>query len=579
MVAHVPRVRSSGKGRRPAGSGRPLSSRRRRGAVRTAMLQRHASMTANYVLAWLVAITALRLSWAVWRSPGHRRTSLLVVQGVILGVLGVGLAVDPAHAGFAASACFVVLYLVPVLAGHQAMRLVARQHHGWAKPLIRLASLLPGFGVRDQLPVFAALDLLGHGKREEARALLEAAAEGETRTARLARMYLYRIEARWEELRRWVEANPRRDELLRDLDVQAAYLSSLGETGDRTAMVRALAGAEAKAGDFISPHLALMRLATAGMMGRRDIVERLIRAAPLRRALSPAMQAYWLATADQAAGRQAEARLAFERLRGSCEPVLQAAVDRRLSRPLAPVSEYDSETRTILDRVSREVRHETQLAVYASRAETAPVVTRLLLAVLALVFLCELPGGSTDGENLFRLGALIVPLGRLHGQWWRLLTAIFLHYGPLHLALNMLGLLVLGRWLERLLGSRSYLAVYLFAGIGSSLMVLLMATLTRSPPEMYLGASGAIMGVLGATAAVHLRIGRSEDSGFLRRSLRAMLLQVGLQACFDLATPSVSMAGHVSGLVLGFVAGGLLSIPPSLAVVAPPVRPVAQPAE
>ena len=45
-------------------------------------------MTANYVLAWLVAITALRLSWAVWRSPGHRRTSLLVVQGVILGVLG-----------------------------------------------------------------------------------------------------------------------------------------------------------------------------------------------------------------------------------------------------------------------------------------------------------------------------------------------------------------------------------------------------------------------------------------------------------------------------------------------------------
>ena len=205
--------------------------------------------------------------------------------------------------------------------------------------------------------------------------------------------------------------------------------------------------------------------------------------------------------------------------------------------------------------------------------------TRLLLAVLALVFLWELPGGSTDGENLFHLGALIVPLGRLHGQWWRLLTAIFLHYGPLHLALNMLGLLVLGRWLERLLGSRSYLVVYLFAGIGSSLMVLLMATLTRSPPEMYLGASGAIMGVLGATAAVHLRIGRSEDSGFLRRSLRAMLLQVGLQACFDLATPSVSMAGHVSGLVLGFVAGGLLAIPPSLAVAAPPVRPVAQPAE
>ena len=525
-------------------------------------------MTTNYVLAWLVAITSVRLAWAVWRSPGHRRTSLLTVPGVILGVLGVGLAVDPARAGFAAAACFVVLYVLPVLAGHQAIRLVARQRHGWAKPLIRIAAFLPGYGVRDQLPVFAALDLLGHGKREEARALLEAAAEGDTRAARLARMYLYRVEARWEDLRRWVEANPWRDELLRDLDVQAAYLSSLGETGDRAAMVRALARAEAKAGKFISPHLALMRLATAGVMGRRDVIEGLIRAAPLRRMLSPAMQAYWLATADQAAGRQVEARLAFERLRGSCEPVLRAAVGRRLAVPLAPVSAYDLETRAVLDRVAREVRHETQLAVYASGTGASPVVTHLLLVVLALVFVCELPGGSTDPENLFRLGALVVPLGHLHGQWWRLLTAIFLHYGPLHLALNMLGLLVLGRWLERLLGSRSYLVVYLFAGIGSSLAVLLLATVTGAAPQMYLGASGAIMGVLGATAALHLRVGRSEDSGFLRRSLRAMLLQVGLQACFDLATPGVSMAGHVSGLLLGCVAGGLLAIPPPPAVAA-----------
>ena len=250
--------------------------------------------------------------------------------------------------------------------------------------------------------------------------------------------------------------------------MQAAYLSSLGETGDRAAMVRALARAEAKAGKFISPHLALMRLATAGVMGRRDVIEGLIRAAPLRRMLSPAMQAYWLATADQAAGRQVEARLAFERLRGSCEPVLRAAVGRRLAVPLVPVSAYDLETRAVLDRVAREVRHETQLAVYASGTGASPVVTHLLLVVLALVFVCELPGGSTDPENLFRLGALVVPLGHLHGQWWRLLTAIFLHYGPLHLALNMLGLLVLGRWLERLLGSRSYLVVYLFAGIGSS---------------------------------------------------------------------------------------------------------------
>ena len=517
-------------------------------------------MTLNYVLAWTVGLLALQAAFAAWRAPGRRRTGPIVVQCTVLAVLGIGIVVAPAYAGFAAAAAFSVFWLLPALAGHAAARLVARQRYDRARPLLRLASLLPGFGAREQRPIVAALALAHEGRRDEARHDLERLARGETRAARLARTFLYRIDARWEDLRRWIEEHPQREELLHDPDVRAAYVSSLGETGDVVAMARELAAAEAQAGRFVSPHLAMMRLATAAMTGRRDIVERLVQTPILRRLVPAAAQAFWLATADQAGGRTEDARLAFERRRASDRPLLRAAVERRLARPLAPVVDSDPATRAFLDRLAREVLHETRLAPHAFGTDAPPVVTYALLAVLALVFACELPGGSSDPENLYRLGALVVPLEMLHGEWWRLVTATVLHFGAVHLALNMLGLLVLGRWLERLVGSVAYAFVYAFSGIGSSLAVLVLATLRGASPELFLGASGAIMGILGATAAVHLRIGRAEDSAFVRRSLRAMLVQIGLQTCFDLATPGVSMAGHLSGVVLGFVAGTVVPI-------------------
>jgi len=519
-------------------------------------------MSLNYVLGWMVGLLALQVAFAAWRMPGHRRTASIVVQGVILGVLGIGIVVAPAYAGFAAAAAFCLLTLLPGVAGHAAARLVARQRYDRARPLLRLATLIPGSGAREQRPIVAALALVHQGRRDDARRALEELARGETRGARLARTFLYRVDARWEDLRRWVEEHPQRNELLRDLDIRSAYLTSLGETGEVIAMARGLADVEAHASRFVSPHLTLMRLATAAMTGRRDIVERLVQTPVVRRLVPPHVQAFWLATADQAAGRTDEARLAFEHLRAAGPPVLRAGVERRLARPLAPVADADPATHAFLDGLAREIVHEARLAPYAAGSEARPVLTYALLAILALAFACELPGGSTDPENLYRLGALVVPLAVLHGEWWRLATATLLHYGAVHLALNMLGLLVLGRWLERLVGSVAYAFVYVFSGIGASFAVLVLATLRGAAPEFFLGASGAIMGILGATAAVHLRIGRSEDSAFVRRSLRAMLLQVGLQTCFDLATPGVSMAGHLSGVVLGFLAGTFVPIVP-----------------
>ena len=101
-------------------------------------------------------------------------------------------------------------------------------------------------------------------------------------------------------------------------------------------------------------------------------------------------------------------------------------------------------------------------------------------------------GFWADRGYFFENGALAGPLVA-HGDWWRLFTAAFLHYGPLHLGMNMLALFLIGSVVEQALGHLRFLALYLAAGLAGSAGALL---LTPNAPTV--GASGAIFGVLGA---------------------------------------------------------------------------------
>ena len=95
-------------------------------------------------------------------------------------------------------------------------------------------------------------------------------------------------------------------------------------------------------------------------------------------------------------------------------------------------------------------------------------VTRVLVVVNVLVYLAELAkGGNIDGtgNSIFINGALYGP-AVAHGDWWRLFTAAFLHYGPIHLALNMLALWWLGQPVEAALGRARFLLLYVVAGAG-----------------------------------------------------------------------------------------------------------------
>jgi membrane associated rhomboid family serine protease len=131
------------------------------------------------------------------------------------------------------------------------------------------------------------------------------------------------------------------------------------------------------------------------------------------------------------------------------------------------------------------------------------------------------------------------------GDWWRLVTAAFVHVGLVHLVLNMLALLVFGSELERALGRWRYLGVYLVALLGGAAAIQLFG----NPVQAVAGASTAIYGLLGALGVLLL-------AG--RQSLRGLVTLLVLNIVISVVVPGISILGHLGGLVAGAAAAGVV---------------------
>ncbi|BAZ44384.1 rhomboid family protein [Chondrocystis sp. NIES-4102] len=185
--------------------------------------------------------------------------------------------------------------------------------------------------------------------------------------------------------------------------------------------------------------------------------------------------------------------------------------------------------------------------------------TYILIALNLLVYALEIKlGGSQNSVTLERLGALI-PEKVLAGEWWRLIGANFLHYGSLHLATNMLSLFFIGRLIELSLGVRNYLTIYFLSGIGSMLTFSLLAFKLGLNNVFLVGASAAIMGLIGAILAISLQIWlRRRHSITAKRRLQQIILIVIIQFIFDNLIPQVSFHSHLFGFIIGFLISSVL---------------------
>ncbi|WIX86855.1 rhomboid family intramembrane serine protease [Amycolatopsis sp. DG1A-15b] len=185
-----------------------------------------------------------------------------------------------------------------------------------------------------------------------------------------------------------------------------------------------------------------------------------------------------------------------------------------------------------------------QRTVFGARLSQSVLVTQVILAVNVLVFLLTVvQAGSLNDNDLssaFQHGALYGDATLGHGEWWRILTNGFLHYGPIHIAVNMFSLWMMGRSLEQVCGRGRYLALYFVSMLGASAAVLLFGNPSGYPGTA--GASGALFGLMGAYAVTVLK---------LRLNPTGLIITLALNAFITFGIPGISIWAHAGGLVTG----------------------------
>lgn len=180
-----------------------------------------------------------------------------------------------------------------------------------------------------------------------------------------------------------------------------------------------------------------------------------------------------------------------------------------------------------------------------------PFFTYLFIIIQLVMFvILELNGGSKNIETLVQFGAKYNVL-ILEGEWWRFITPMFLHIGLLHLFMNTLALFYLGIAVESIFGRSRFLWIYVFSGIMGSVASFVFS------PSISAGASGAIFGCFGAL----LYLGVTHPRLFFRTIGLNVIVIIVINLIFGFTFPGIDNAGHIGGLVGGFLASGIVHFP------------------
>jgi membrane associated rhomboid family serine protease len=189
----------------------------------------------------------------------------------------------------------------------------------------------------------------------------------------------------------------------------------------------------------------------------------------------------------------------------------------------------------------------------AAAASSRPWVvwTLILLNVAVFAWTAVQAGSFTDNTDSELFDAWqLAPVLVGDGEWWRLVTAGFLHIGPLHIASNMFALWVLGRDLESLLGRSRFLALYMISLLGGSAAVMVF----NAPNQPVAGASGAVFGLMGALLVVLLRV---------KQPVGQVVGLIAINVVISQLVPGISLTAHIGGLVVGALCAAVLAYAPA----------------
>lgn len=190
----------------------------------------------------------------------------------------------------------------------------------------------------------------------------------------------------------------------------------------------------------------------------------------------------------------------------------------------------------------------------AYRERDKVYVNIALIAVNVMVFLLfELIGDTEDTMFMMKHGAVYEPLVVMRGEYYRLLTSMFLHFGASHLMNNMLVLFVLGERMEQVLGHVKYFFFYMASGIFANI-ISIVVHMEKGYAAVSAGASGAIFGVVGGLVYV-VAVNHGQLDGLTNRQLGFMIL---LTLYHGFTATGIDNWAHIGGLISGFILSILL---------------------
>ncbi|HHQ0953197.1 TPA: rhomboid family intramembrane serine protease, partial [Listeria innocua] len=180
-----------------------------------------------------------------------------------------------------------------------------------------------------------------------------------------------------------------------------------------------------------------------------------------------------------------------------------------------------------------------------------PIVTYSFIGLIVAVFLwVTFQGGSTDTFNLIKWGGKFNPL-IYAGEWWRFISPIFLHSGLIHLASNAVMLYIVGAWAERIYGKWRYILILLLGGICGNIASFALNM------NLSVGASTAVFAVMGAL----LYLVVLKPNLYAKTIGTSIASLVAINLLIDVFSTQIDIAGHIGGLVGGFLLAGALSLP------------------
>ncbi len=502
---------------------------------------------------------------------------MLILSAVLsgLGLLGVkaeigGLGIVGA-VGVGGGLCLLV---VGPLTRGLARRFAIAEHFGLAQRMLDVADVLaPGSGVAEEKALLGAMREIRDGNIEHVVDALSAAkthAKDDARLAideRIAMLYL--TSYRWDDAIAHAEANlfgavppdsaPANPALgLRGAlglapPVWVELLGAYGYRGDLDQAARMLARLEdvCAGRDDATIWLHRGRLVFLALAGRVGAVQALVE--PRRsRHMKAQARSYWLAVAHERHGDGPAAEAAYTKARARSRGKPRELIDQALARlPTVRAAELGPTATELIARVEAQ----PVPAIAARMRPPGPWMSQLLVGVVlaTAVAIAALIGSSNDVGVLMRAGAVVRGLVR-GGEWWRLVSCMFVHVGGAHLVVNAVGLWFIGRLAEELFGPRRLLAIFALSGLVGTI-----ASCFAAPAGVAAGVSGAIFGIVGATF-VELTLHRKRHGAAWTRAVWGSLAVVTIaEIGVGFLYPVTDQWAHGGGLVAGALAGALLS--------------------